>query len=69
MHENRSNKDILLKIENIEKHILANSQNIKTHDGEIETLFELVDEIRKASEQQNKLKPNPIGFKISKTKK
>ncbi|MEI6311715.1 MAG: ORF6N domain-containing protein [Bacteroidota bacterium] len=64
-----NHKDILHKLEQIDNKIIHLGLDIKTHDGEIETLFELVDEIRKASEQQKKLKPNPIGFKISKTKK
>lgn len=64
-----SNKDVLLKLEKIEKHILAHSHELKTQDGEIETLFELVDEIRKASEQNKNTKRTKIGFKIAKTKK
>jgi hypothetical protein len=64
-----SNKDVLLKLEKIEKHLLVHSQDIKSHDGEIETLFELVDEIRKESEQPKKLKRNPIGYKLPKPKK
>ncbi|MEI6311716.1 MAG: hypothetical protein WCP57_05590 [Bacteroidota bacterium] len=64
-----NHKDILHKLEQIDKKIIHLGLDIKSHDGEIETLFELVDEIRKASEQQKKLIPNPIGFKISKTKK
>jgi hypothetical protein len=62
-------KDILLKLEQIDKKIINLGLDIKSHDGEIETLFELVDEIRKESEQPKKLKRNPIGYKLPKPKK
>jgi phage regulator Rha-like protein len=62
-------KDILLKLEQIDKKIINLGLDIKSHDGEIETLFKLVDEIRKESEQPNKLKRNPMGYKLPKPKK
>jgi hypothetical protein len=64
-----NHKDILLKLEQIDKKIINLGLDIKSHDGEIETLFELVDEIRKESEQPKKLKRNPIGYKLPKPKK
>jgi hypothetical protein len=64
-----NHKDILLKLEQIDKKIINLGLDIKSHDGEIETLFKLVDEIRKESEQPNKLKRNPMGYKLPKPKK
>ncbi len=57
-------KDILLKLEQLDNKIIHLGLDVKSHDGEIETLFELVDEIRKESLQTKKLKANSIGFKI-----
>lgn len=54
--------ELLLKLEQIDKKIINLGLDIKSHDGEIETLFELVDEIRKESAQQVKVKRNRIGF-------
>ena len=64
-----NHKDILLKLEQIDHKIIHLGLDLKTQDGEIETLFELVDEIRKASEQSKNTKRTKIGFKIAKTKK
>ncbi len=64
-----NHKDILLKLEQIDKKIIHLGLDLKTQDGEIETLFELVDEIRKASEQSKNTKRTRIGFKIAETKK
>lgn len=61
-----NHKDILIKLEQIDKKIINLGLDIKSHDGEIETFFELVDEIRKESIQTKKLKANSIGFKIEK---
>lgn len=59
-----NHKDILIKLEQIDKKIINLGLDVKSHDGEIETLFELVDEIRKESLETKKLKANSIGFKI-----
>ncbi len=64
-----NHKDILIKLEQIDKKIINLGLDIKSHDGEIETLFELVDEIRKESEKPKKLKRIPIGYKLPKPKK
>ena len=64
-----SQKDILLKLEQLDNKIIHLGLDVKSHDGEIETLFELVDEIRKESEKPKKLKRIPIGYKLPKPKK
>ena len=61
------NKDILIKLEQIDKKIIHLGLDIKTHDNEIETLFELIDEIRKEREKLNNKSPKRIGFKIPKS--
>jgi hypothetical protein len=56
------NHDILLKLEQLDKKIINLGFDVKMHDGEIETIFELIKEI-----MDEKNKPNPprkrIGFK------
>ncbi|MBO9619695.1 MAG: ORF6N domain-containing protein [Niabella sp.] len=56
-----ANQDILLKLEQLDKKIINIGHDVKMHDGEIETIFELIKEI-----MEEKLRPrprNPIGFK------
>jgi hypothetical protein len=59
-----SNQDILLKVEQLDKKIINLGFDVKMHDGEIETIFELIKEI-----MDEKKKPQaprtPIGFKIN----
>lgn len=55
------NQDILLKLEQLDKKISNIGHDVKMHDGEIETIFELIKEI-----MEEKMKPRvriPIGFK------
>lgn len=63
-----SNKDVLLKLEQLDKKLIHLVHDVKMHDGEIETIFELINDIR---EEKKKLPPpkNPIGFKTKSTKK
>ncbi|MEY2829884.1 MAG: hypothetical protein RIQ33_1742 [Bacteroidota bacterium] len=63
-----THKDVLLKLEKIEKHLLTHGQYIKKHDGEIEAIFELIDELRKETKKQKKQKRTAIGFKIDSKK-
>jgi hypothetical protein len=58
------NKDVLLKLEKLDKKIITIGHDVSMHDREIETLFELIKEIM---ETKNKpLLPKPvIGFKTS----
>lgn len=60
-----TNKDILLKLEQLDKQVLNLGFDVKMHDGEIETIFELVKEIMEAKQQPTTAK-NPIGFKVPK---
>jgi hypothetical protein len=57
-----TNQDILLKLEQLDKKLINLGHDVKMHDGEIETIFELIKEI-----MDEKNKPNPprkrIGFK------
>lgn len=57
-----NNQDILLKLEQLDKKIINLGFDVKMHDGEIETIFELIKEI-----MEEKKKPQtprkPIGFK------
>ncbi len=55
------NQEILLKLEQLDKKIINMGHDVKMHDGEIETIFELIKEIM---EEKIRPKPrNPIGFK------
>ncbi len=59
-----TNQEILTKLEQIDKKIINLGFDVKMHDGEIETIFELIKEI---VEEKKKPSPrNPIGFKTSK---
>ena len=56
-----ANEDILLKLELLDKKLINIGHDVKMHDGEIETIFELIKEI-----MEEKMRPrprNPIGFK------
>ncbi len=56
-----ANQDILLKLEQLDKKISNIGHDVKMHDGEIETIFELIKEI-----MEEKMRPRPrppIGFK------
>jgi len=62
-----ANQDILLKLEQLDKKIINMGHDVKMHDGEIETIFELIKEIM---EEKMRPKPrNPIGFKPQPPKK
>ncbi len=57
----QSNQDLLIKLENLDKKIINLGFDVKMHDGEIETLFELIKEIL---ETKKVIQPRtPIGFK------
>ena len=60
-----TNHDVLLKLEKIDKKLINLGHDVKMHDGEIETIFELIDELRKEKKQLSKPR-NPIGFKTKK---
>lgn len=64
-----SHKDIFIKLEQIDKKIIHLGTAIKNHDGAMETLFDLVDEIKKESNALKKTNKNRIGFKIPPSKK
>ena len=56
-----TNQDILLKLEKLDRKLIGIGHDVKMHDGEIETIFELIKEI-----MEEKLRPRPrnaIGFK------
>ncbi len=56
-----TNQDILLKLEQLDKKLINIGHDVKMHDGEIKTIFELIKEI-----MEEKMRPrprNPIGFK------
>lgn len=57
-----SNHEILLKLEQLDKKIINLGFDVKMHDGEIETIFDLLKELM---EQKNKpaVPRTPIGFK------
>lgn len=56
-----SNKDVLIKLEQLDKKLINLGHDVKMHDGEIETIFELIHELK----EERKKHPirNPIGFK------
>ncbi|MGE9312507.1 ORF6N domain-containing protein [Niabella sp. CJ426] len=61
------NPDILLKLEKLDRKLLGIGHDVKMHDGEIETIFELIKEI-----MEEKMRPrprNPIGFQTQTTQK
>lgn len=57
-----THQDILLKLEQLDRKIINLGFDVKMHDGELETIFELIKEI-----MDEKTRPNPprkpIGFK------
>jgi hypothetical protein len=63
-----TNQDVLLKLEQLDKKIINMGFDVKMHDGEIETIFELIKEI---VEEKSKLQlpREPIGFKTKFTSK
>jgi hypothetical protein len=60
-------KELMLSIEKLDKKITMQGYDLKMHDDEIKTIFELISEL---TEKQNKPTPqrNPIGFKTQATK-
>ena len=56
------NKEVLLKLEKIDKQIMNLGFDVKMHDDEIETIFKLIDELRIKKEEVPP-KRNPVGFK------
>jgi hypothetical protein len=70
-----THKDVLLKLEKLEKHLIVHGNYIKNHDSEIEAIFELIDELRKEREEEKakekarlSVPKNPIGFKTQTVK-
>jgi hypothetical protein len=62
-----TNKDMLLKLEQLDKKIVALAMDVNAHDGTIETIFEL---IKGMVEEKAKSAPRvPIGFKTKAAKK
>lgn len=67
----QSNHALLLKLEQLDKKIMNIGFDVKMHDGEIETIFSLIDDWRKEREEekakgkarQTALK-HPIGFPL-----
>lgn len=59
------NKDILVKIEQLDKKLINLGFDVKMHDGEIESIFELIKDMRE-EKQQTTVAKNPIGFKTTK---
>ncbi len=55
-----ANHDILLKLEQLDKRLINMGHDVKMHDGEIETIFELIKEIM--AEKMRPRPRNPIGF-------
>jgi hypothetical protein len=71
-----NNEDLLLKFEQLDKKLIGKGHDIKMHNGEIETIFSLIDEWRKEREEEKAKEKarlaapkNPIGFKIKSFKK
>jgi hypothetical protein len=62
-----SNSEILLKLEKLDKKIVNMGFDIKMHDGEIESLFELIKEIMDTKSKQAK-PTQVIGFRTQATK-
>jgi hypothetical protein len=63
-----TNQDILLKLEQLDKKIVNMGFDVKMHDGEIETIFELIKEVM-AEQSKPPLAREPIGFKTKPVKK
>lgn len=62
-----THKDVLLKLEKLEKHLITHGSYIKKHDEEIEAIFELIDELR-AKKEVKLPSISPIGFKTKSSK-
>jgi hypothetical protein len=60
-----NNKDVLLKLEQLDKKIINLGQQVNTHDGEIASIFELVREML-ATQESASARPL-IGFKSNNT--
>jgi hypothetical protein len=58
----RTNQQLLLKLERIDRHLLQHGHSLKQHEEEIGALFELIDELRKQKELPEEPR-EPIGFK------
>lgn len=56
------NKEVLLKLEKIDKKIMNLGFDVQMHDDEIETIFKLIDELRDKKEEVLPER-NPVGFK------
>lgn len=63
-----SNQDILLKLERLDKKLLNMNFDIKMHDGEIATIFELIKEMMQKIEKPEIIRREPIGFKTKHNK-
>lgn len=63
-----SNKEILIRLEQMDKRLVMQGHDIKMHDDEIETIFELIKEIMNEKKRLQEPK-NPIGFKTYPIKK
>ncbi len=50
-----NNKDMILKFEQLDKKIINLGYDVKMHDGEIETIFELINEIREERKRTKKI--------------
>ena len=50
-----NNKDMILKFEQLDKKIINLGYDVKMHDGEIETIFELINEIREERKRSKKI--------------
>ena len=57
----RTNQSLLLKLENIDKHLQAQGCSLSQHDDEIAALFELIDQLRRENEKPRPR--NPMGLK------
>jgi len=56
-----NNQEILLKLEQLDKKLINMGHDVRMHDGEIETIFEMIREM-----MEGKARPeprSPIGFK------
>jgi len=62
-----THQDILLKLEELDKKIINMGFDVKMHDGEIETIFELIKEIM-AEKEKPPLPREQIGFKTKANK-
>jgi hypothetical protein len=59
-----TNQEILLKLEALDKKVINLGFDLKMHDREIETIFELIKEIME--EKSKPLPRNPVGFQSGK---